>query len=189
MTYLETIEKAIKVMRNGGIILYPTDTIWGIGCDATREDTVEKIYKLKEREDRKSMLVVVSNSEMIADYVQEVPSIAWELLDAANDPLTIIYPGAVKLANNLVSSDKSIGIRVCKSEFCKDLISRFRKPIVSTSANISGNTFPKNFQEIDRKIKTGVDYICDVPQIKLSPGKPSSIIKIGLGNEIKIIRK
>ena len=189
MTYPETIEKAIKVMRNGGIILYPTDTIWGIGCDATREDAVEKIYKLKEREDRKSMLVVVSNSEMIADYVQEVPSIAWELLDAASDPLTIIYPGAINLANNLVSPDESIGIRVCKSEFCKDLISKFKNPIVSTSANISGNAFPKSFQEIDKKIKNGVDHICDVPQIKLSQGKPSSIIKIGPGNEIKIIRK
>ena len=189
MTYLGTIEKAIKVMRNGGVILYPTDTIWGIGCDATREDAVEKIYKLKEREDRKSMLVVVSNSEMIADYVQKVPSIAWELLDAASDPLTIIYPGAINLASNLISPDKSIGIRVCKSEFCKELISIFNKPIVSTSANISGNVFPKSFQEIDKKIKTGVDHICDVPQIKLNPGKPSSIIKIGPGNEIEIIRK
>ncbi len=189
MTYLETIEKAIKVMRDGGIILYPTDTIWGIGCDATREDAVEKIYKIKEREDRKSMLVVVSNSEMIADYVQEVPSIAWELIDAASDPLTIIYPGAIKLASNLISLDKYIGIRVCKSEFCMDLISKFKKPVVSTSANISGNAFPENFQKIDNKIKQGVDHICDVPQISLSPGKPSSIIKIGLGNEIKIIRK
>ena len=189
MTYLETIEKAIKVMRNGGIILYPTDTIWGIGCDATNEDAVEKIYTLKEREDRKSMLVVVSNSEMIADYVQEVPSIAWELLDAASDPLTIIYPWAIKLASNLISPDKSIGIRVCKSKFCLDLISKFKKPIVSTSANISGSVFPGNFQEIDRKIKQGVDHICEVPQMKLSSGKPSSIIKIGPGNEIEIIRK
>jgi len=189
MTYPGTIEKAIKVMRNGGIILYPTDTIWGIGCDATREDAVEKIYKLKERKDRKSMLVVVNKPEMISDYVYKVPSIAWELLDVASDPLTIIYPEAINLANNLIDTDKSIGMRVCKSEFCKDLISKFKKPIVSTSANISGNTFPENFQGIDIKIKQGVDYICDVQQIRLSPGKPSSIIKIGPGNEIKIIRK
>jgi len=189
MRYLETIEKAIEVMKNGGVILYPTDTIWGIGCDATREDSVEKIYKLKEREDRKSMLVVVNRPEMIPDYVQKVPSIAWELLDATDDPLTIIYSGAINLANNLVGADGTIGIRVCKSEFCVELISRFNKPIVSTSANISGNAHPKNFQEIDAKIKTGVDHICDVPQISHSPGKPSSIIKIGPGNEIKIIRK
>ena len=189
MRYLETIEKAVEVMKNGGIILYPTDTIWGIGCDATKEDAVEKIYKLKKREDRKSMLVVVNRPEMIPNYVQKVPSIAWKLLDAADDPLTIIYPGAINLANNLVGTDGTIGIRVCKSEFCRELISRFNKPIVSTSANISGNAFPKNFQEIDDEIKTGVEHICDVPQVSLNPGKPSPIIKIGPGNEIKIIRK
>lgn len=189
MSQEETIEKAIGVMRNGGIILYPTDTIWGIGCDATREDAVEKIYKLKKRKDQKSMLVVVSEPGMIAEYVHEVPSIAWELLDAASDPLTIIYPGAINLADNLVGADETIGIRICKSEFCRELISRFNKPIVSTSANISGTIFPGSFQEIDRKIINGVDYICDVPQISISPGKPSSIIKIGPGNEIEIIRK
>ena len=157
------IKKAVEVLKGGGIILYPTDTIWGIGCDATNPDAVAKIYKLKEREDSKSMLVLVDNPNMLNIYLNEVPEIAWDLIELTTKPLTIIYPNAKNLAPNLVAADGSIGIRVVKHSFCEKLIYALRKPIVSTSANISGKPFPKNFNTIDPSIINGVDFV--VPTI------------------------
>jgi len=189
MHYGEQIKKAIEVLKDGGIILYPTDTIWGIGCDATKEDAVEKIYRLKEREDWKSMLVVVDGFAMIEEYIEELPSVAQELIDSATRPLTIIYPAASGLAENLLAPDGSIGMRICEADFCSALISAYSKPLVSSSANISGRDFPKGLSSIDSKIKEGVDYICDIQQTETGHVKPSSIIKIGVGNKIEIIRE
>jgi L-threonylcarbamoyladenylate synthase len=184
----EDIKKAIEVLKNGGIILYPTDTVWGIGCDATNEDAVKKIYTLKGREDSKSMLVLLENPNRINSYVHEVPEIAWDLIDAADKPMTIIYPEAKNLAKNLIADDNSIGIRLTEERFSSDLIQRFRKPLVSTSANISGETSPSNFSEISDKIKEGVDYIVNFRQEEKTMNTPSSIIKLGVSGEIQVIR-
>jgi L-threonylcarbamoyladenylate synthase len=184
----ESIKKALSIIKEGGIILYPTDTIWGIGCDATNEKSVERIYAIKKRSDSKSMLVLVHSEAMLSTYVEKVPDVAWELLEVATDPLTIIYPGAKNLAPNLVSQDQTIGIRIPKDEFCRELISKFRKPVVSTSANISGDPPPSNFSEIDEKIIQSVDYVVEFRQDDYSKSKPSSVIKLGIGGEIQIIR-
>ena len=185
----EEIKNAIEVLKKGGIILYPTDTIWGIGCDATNEKAVEKIYKIKQREEGKGMLVLVDSPDRILSYVNEVPAMAWDLIDVAENPLTIIYPDAVNLASNLLPKDKSIGIRVTQDEFCKELIRQFRKPIVSTSANFSGESFPKCFDEISQGIIDVVDYVVDWKQDEISNIQPSSVIKLGLGGEVEIIRQ
>ncbi len=183
------IKKAVEVLKGGGIILYPTDTIWGIGCDATNPDAVAKIYKLKEREDSKSMLVLVDNPNMLNIYLNEVPEIAWDLIELTTKPLTIIYPNAKNLAPNLVAADGSIGIRVVKHSFCEKLIYALRKPIVSTSANISGKPFPKNFNTIDPSIINGVDFVVPTIYEESTSPVPSSIIQLGLGGEIKVIRE
>ncbi len=189
MAFQESIEQAINILRQSGIILYPTDTIWGIGCDATLSEPVKKIYRLKKRKDQKSMLVLMDKPEMICDYIEVVPSIAWELIGVAEKPLTIIYPGAKNLAPNLINPDGSVGIRICKTKFCQELISRFKKPIVSTSANISGKNYPVNFKNLEKSILTQVDFIVKWGQEDITPGKPSSIIKLSINNEIEIIRK
>ena len=155
----EQIKLAVKVLREGGTILYPTDTIWGIGCDATNEVAVAKIYQIKQRVDSKSMLTLIDNPNRLLQYVNQVPEIAWEILDVADKPLTIIYPNAKNLASNLIASDGSVGIRVVNHDFCRRLISVFSKPIVSTSANISGEPSPKSFYFISEGIKSAVDYI------------------------------
>lgn len=183
------INIALKVLKEGGIILYPTDTIWGIGCDATNEEAVAKVYAIKERADTKSMLVLIHTEALLPSYITTVPDIAWELIEAAIDPLTIIYPGGKNLAKNLMGQDQSIGIRVTKDDFCSRLISRFRKPVVSTSANLSGQTSPANYLEIDESIREKVDYIVNWRQDDYTTAKPSSIIKLGVGGEIDIIRK
>lgn len=183
------IEKAIEVLNNGGIILYPTDTIWGIGCDATNKDAVARIYELKKREDSKSMLVLLNHENRLTHYLEEVPEIAWEILEVADKPMTIIYPGAKNFADNLVASDGSIGIRIAKDEFCDKLLNRFKKPLVSTSANISGAPSAAFFDEISDEIKTGVDYIVEHRQDDMVSRQASSIMKIGLGGEIQILRK
>ena len=185
----EDLNNALQVIRDGGVILYPTDTIWGIGCDATNEKAVARIYSIKKREDTKSMLVLLYPENLLASYVAEVPEIAWELIDAALDPLTIIYPGAKNLAKNLIGMDETIGIRICADEFCRKLLEKFRKPIVSTSANLAGAPSPANFSEIDSSIRKQVDYVVNWRQDDFSRSKPSSIIKIGTGGEIVIIRK
>jgi L-threonylcarbamoyladenylate synthase len=186
---LDDINKASQVMKTGGIILYPTDTIWGIGCDATNEVSVKKVFDLKQRAEAKSMLVLVDDSYRILRYVKEVPDMAWQLLEVSDQPMTIIYPGAINLAPNLINDDGTIGIRVVRDEFCQKLIARINRPIISTSANISGKPAPAIFDEIDEEIKNGVDYIVTWRQEDLSKAKPSSIVKIGLNGEIEIIRK
>ena len=186
---LKEIEYALKILREGKTILYPTDTIWGIGCDATNPKAIAKIYQLKQRTDQKSMLVLVDRPEMITAYVKVIPSIAWELMEASDEPLTIIYPGAINLAPNLINPDGSIGIRVCNSKFCQGLITRFRKPVVSTSANISGQPHPKIFSAIEKSILLGVDYVVNLEQSNPDVKKPSPIIKLGINNEVQIIRK
>lgn len=185
----DDIKKALEVLKNGGIILYPTDTIWGIGCDATNENAVEKIYKIKKREDSKSMLVLMENPALLERYVDDVPEIAWDLVEVATTPLTVIYPNAKNLAKNLVAEDGSIGIRFTKEAFTTQLLQRFRKPLVSTSANISGEKSPAFFDEISEDIKNQVDYIVEFRQNDTTPANPSSIIKLGAGGRIDIIRK
>ena len=176
-------------MREGGVILYPTDTIWGIGCDATNEDAVRRVYEIKQRQDSKAMLVLVDSSVKVDFYVRDVPEVAWDLIDLAAKPLTIIYSGARNLAANLLAEDGSVGIRVTNEDFSKRLCQQFRKAIVSTSANISGQPSPKNFSEISEEVKSAVDYIVGYRQEEMSNPKPSSIIKLDKGGVIKIIRE
>lgn len=176
-------------MREGGVILYPTDTVWGIGCDATNEDAVRRVYEIKQRQDSKAMLVLVDSSVKVDFYVRDVPEVAWDLIDLADKPLTIIYSGARNLAANLLAEDGSVGVRVTNEEFSKRLCQQFRKAIVSTSANISGQPSPKNFSEISEEVKSAVDYIVGYRQEEMSNPKPSSIIKLGKGGVIKIIRE
>ncbi|NHB67878.1 L-threonylcarbamoyladenylate synthase [Perlabentimonas gracilis] len=183
------IKATLDVLRNGGLILYPTDTIWGIGCDATNADAVERLSNLKQRKSGKNMLVLIENPNMLNIYLEEVPEIAWDLIEVADKPLTIIYPKARNFAPNLIADDGSIGIRVVRHTFCERLLQAFRKPIVSTSANISGHAFPKSFGDIAPEIIAGVDLV--VPQTYeeiLSP-MPSGIIQLGLGGEVKVIRE
>ena len=176
-------------MREGGVILYPTDTIWGIGCDATNEDAVRRVYEIKQRQDSKAMLVLVDSSVKVDFYVRDVPEVAWDLIDLADKPLTIIYSGARNLAANLLAEDGSVGIRVTNEDFSKRLCQQFRKAIVSTSANISGQPSPKNFSEISEEVKSAVDYIVGYRQEEMCNPKPSSIIKLDKGGVIKIIRE
>lgn len=183
------IKKAIEILKSGGIILYPTDTIWGIGCDATNPSAVAKVYELKQRVDSKSMLVLIENPNLLKSYLDEVPEIAWDLIELADKPLTIIYPKAKNLAPNLVAADGSIGIRVVKHTFCEALLRAYRKPIVSTSANISGEPFPSNFGEIDLAIIDGVDYIAPSIYEESMHQVPSGIIQLGLGGQVKVIRE
>ncbi len=186
---IDDINKALEVLRKGGIILYPTDTLWGIGCDATNSDAVARIYSLKQREETKSMLVLGDNANRILRYVKEVPEMAWQLLEVNDQPMTIIYPGAINLAPNLINSDKTIGIRITNDPFCQTLISKLNRPLVSTSANISGEPSPTMFDEISDEIKNGVDYVVKWRQDDINKRPPSQIIKLGLGGEIEILRK
>lgn len=189
ISFVEDLVKAVEVLRSGGIILYPTDTIWGIGCDATNPTAVKRVYEIKQRQDTKSMLVLMENTNLLNSYIAEVPEIAWDLIEVADSPLTIIYPGAKNLAANLLASDGSVGIRITNEAFTQQLIQRFRKPVVSTSANISGQKSPQNFAEISDEIKKSVDYIVEFRQDDLSRSSPSGIIKLGIGGQIEILRK
>jgi len=188
-SFNEDIAKAVEVLRSGGVILNPTDTIWGIGCDATNPAAVKRIYEIKQRQDTQSMLVLMENPNLLNSYITEVPEIAWELIEVADTPLTIIYPGAKNLAANLLAKDGSIGIRITNEAFTQQLIQRFRKPVVSTSANVSGQKSPQNFAEISDEIRKSVDYIVKFRQDDLTRSNPSGIIKVGLGGQIEIIRK
>lgn len=185
----EEIKKACQVMREGGVILYPTDTIWGIGCDATNEEAVRRVYEIKRRTDSKAMLVLVDSAVKVDFYVQDVPEVAWDLIELADKPLTIIYSDARNLAPNLLAQDGSVGIRVTNEKFSKRLCQQFRKAIVSTSANVSGQPSPLNFGEISEEIKAAVDYIVDYRREETAQTKPSSIIKLDKGGVIKIIRQ
>lgn len=186
---IDDLKKACDVLSAGGLILYPTDTIWGIGCDATNEEAVRKVYKLKQRMDSKAMLVLVDSTAKLNSYVEEVPDQAWALIDLTTKPLTIIYPKAKNLPSCLVGEDGSIGIRVSTEEFSRKLCERFRKPLVSTSANVSGTPAPAVFADIADEIRTGVDYIVQYRQDDTTKAAPSGIIKLGQGGLIQIIRE
>lgn len=190
----EEIAKAIEVLRNGGVILYPTDTVWGIGCDATNPEAVAKVYEIKKRSDSKSLVLLSSDMDMICRYVKEVPEMAIQLVEVNDKPMTIIYPGAIvghsrALASNAVAEDGTVGIRIPMMEFCQQLVMKFGRPIVSTSANISGEPTPKRYDEISDEIRSAVDHIVEPSLEKGSTGKSSSIIKVGLDYTIEIIRK
>ena len=184
------INKAIEVLKSGGVILYPTDTIWGIGCDATNPEAVKKVFAIKKREESKSLVTLVSDLDMLARYVKDIPDAALDLIEVNDTPMTIIYPQAIGLAENVIAEDGSVGIRIPMNEFCRQLCFRLRKPIVSTSANISGENPPKGFKDISQDIKDAVDYtVHPSMEEKNSTHKASQIIKIGLKGEIQIIRK
>ncbi len=185
----EDLKKAIETLKEGGIILYPTDTIWGIGCDATNEEAVEKLYAIKKRERNKSMLILLDNPAKLQTYVQEVPEIAWDLIDLTDKPLTIIFEGAKNLATNLICDDGTIGIRITSESFSQELCKRFRKPIVSTSANLSGMPSPQNFNHIDPEIIEKVDFIVEYRQNEMMKHNASSILKLAANGNIEIIRK
>ena len=187
--YNEDISKACDVLKKGGIILYPTDTIWGIGCDATNEDAVQRVFALKKRPDSKAMLVLIDNPAKLEAYVSEVPEMAWDLIELTDKPLTIIYSEGKNLAVSLLAEDRSIGIRVTEEFFSKKLCERFRKPLVSTSANISGQPSPSSFDEISEEVKNGVDYIVGYRREELIKCNPSGIIRLGADNSVQIIRK
>jgi L-threonylcarbamoyladenylate synthase len=185
----EDLKAAVETLRNGGLILYPTDTIWGIGCDATNSGAVAQIYRIKKRQDEKSLLILLDDENKLQDYVEEVPETAWKLIGLTDKPLTLIYPGAKNLAANLIAEDGSVGIRIVKDDFCRQMIRRFGKPVVSTSANISGMPWPPYYQKIDRSIIKSVDYVVSYRQDEKMRGKPSGIIKLGKGSEISVIRE
>lgn len=182
------LKEAVRIMKEGGIILYPTDTVWGIGCDARNEEAVKKIYSLKKREDSKSMLVLVSSEGMLQRTVKSVPEIAWELIDVAVNPMTIIYDHPVGVADCLKADDDSLGIRITTERFSRALCERMRGPVVSTSANVSGKPTPLTFAEISSEIKNGVDYVCRFRQKEKASSRPSNIIKITRENIVKVIR-
>lgn len=183
------LKEALRVLQQGGVILYPTDTVWGIGCDATNESAVKRVYQIKQREDAKSMLVLTDHSSRISSYVQEVPDMAWSLIEVSDKPLTIIYPGAKNLAPSLLAEDGSVGIRVTSELFSSHLCARLRRPIVSTSANVSGHPTPATFSQISEEIKSSVDYVVHYRRQDNHIEPPSSIIKLDIGNIIKIIRE
>jgi len=180
---------AVDILREGGTILYPTDTIWGIGCDATNPEAVSRVFDIKKRSDTKSMLVLVDTESRLMQYVDEVPEVAWQLIEVSVKPLTLIYSGAKNLAPNLIAENGSVGIRLPKDDFCRKLISRFKKPIVSTSANISGHEAPAVFSEISNEIISSVDYVVNWRRNDMVPGAASSVIELGTGGEVKILRK
>lgn len=186
--YRDDIRQAVEVMNKGGVILYPTDTIWGIGCDATNADAVRRVFEIKQRNDAKALITLIDSEAKLAFYVSEVPEVAWQLIDVAEHPLTIIYDGARNLAPNLLAEDGSAGIRITNEEFSRNLCMRMRRAIVSTSANISGQPSPQNFDEISPAIKEAVDYICTSRRDETKNPPASNIIKLGLGGEVKIIR-
>jgi len=194
----EIINEAVKVLRDGGVILYPTDTVWGIGCDATNEEAVAKVFAIKKRSEAKSLVLLACDMDMVAKYVKEIPNIAIDLVEVNDAPMTIIYPGAQYLAPNVVAADGSVGIRIpCVDEeetrpgggaFCRELTARLRKPLVSTSANISGEPAPGNFSEISEEIRNAVDYVVPRQLEAGATGRSSQIIKLGLRGEVEIIR-
>lgn len=190
-----SFSEALEVLRNGGVILYPTDTVWGLGCDATNPEAVARIYEIKKRSDSKSLVLLASDLDMVARYIREIPDMAIQLVEVNDKPMTIIYPGALTgqecrgLAHNTVAQDGSVGIRIPVVDFCRDLVHRFGRPIVSTSANISGEPTPRKFADIPQQIKDAVDFIVNPSLERNFTGSASSIIKVGLDGTIDIIRK
>jgi len=182
------IQNTFKTLKEGGIILYPTDTVWGIGCDASNPEAVERIFKLKKRHDSKALICLVADDRMLKKYVKKVPEVAFDILDVTEQAITIIYDDAQNLAENLIAEDNSIAIRLPNDEFCFRLLRKFNGAIVSTSANISGQPTPKSFREISDEILKGVDYVVNLHREKVM-AKPSSIIKLGSDGQVKVIRE
>ena len=185
---IEDLKKAVETMQNGGVILYPTDTVWGIGCDARNETAVQRIFNIKQRDDSKSMLILLEAPGKLQGYVKQIPDMAWDLMEYSVRPLTIIYPGGQNIAKNLIANDGSVGIRVTKDIFCQELCRRLKAPIVSTSANISGKPAATTFSTIDKQIISAVDYVVQFRQNDNRVAEPSSIIKLEINNEFKLIR-
>jgi L-threonylcarbamoyladenylate synthase len=193
MTREQDIRNAVEVLRQGGVILYPTDTVWGIGCDATNEDAVRKVYEIKQREDSKALICLVDSDARMQRYVRNVPDVAWQLIDSLQDadstPTTLILDGAINLAPNLIAEDGSIALRITQEAFSKELCYRFQKALVSTSANISGQPAAQNYCDIDPQLLEKVDYVCWSRRQEHKPHKPSSIIRLRPNGEVTIIRK
>ena len=184
----DIIKEAVEVLKKGGVILYPTDTIWGIGCDATNPDAVARVFEIKQRSEAKSLVLLASDMDMVARFIKQIPSIAIDLVEVNDAPMTIVYPGAQGLAPAVVAEDGSVGIRIPNHEFCRELVRRLRVPLVSTSANVSGEPAPESFRDIPQEIKDAVDW-CAPRKYELgATGKASQIIKLGLRGEVEIIR-
>ena len=193
MTREEDIRKAVETMRKGGVILYPTDTVWGIGCDATNVEAVKRVYEIKQRDDSKALICLVDSDARMQRYFRRVPDVAWQLIDSLKDsegkPTTLILDGAINLAPNLIAEDGSVGIRITNEPFSKELCYRFQKAIVSTSANISGEPAAQNYGDIDPRILEAVDYVCWSRRQEHKPHTPSSIIRLRENGEVTIIRQ
>ena len=193
MTREEDIRNAVEVLRKGGVILYPTDTVWGIGCDATNEEAVKRVYEIKQRDDSKALICLVDSDARLQRYVRNVPEVAWQLIDSLKEsdsrPTTLILDGAINLAPNLIAEDGSIGMRITQEPFSKELCFRFQKALVSTSANISGEPAAQNYCDIDPRIVEAVDYVCWSRRQEHKPHQPSSIIRLRQNGEVEIIRK
>ena len=185
----DEVKKAIEVMKAGGVILYPTDTVWGIGCDATNEEAVRKVFEIKKREDSKALICLVDSDVRLQRYVRNVADVTWDMIELSEKPLTVIFDHVTGLAPNVIAEDGSAGIRITKEEFSKELCFRFQKPIVSTSANISGEPAAQNYRDIDPRIVEQVDYVCWSRRQEHQPHQPSSIIKLTEGGVVQIIRK
>ncbi|NPD92613.1 L-threonylcarbamoyladenylate synthase [Xylanibacter muris] len=185
----DDIKKAVDILRKGGVILYPTDTVWGIGCDATNPEAVKRVYEIKQRDDSKALICLVDSEARLQRYVRNVPGVAWQLFECADKPTTVILDGAVNLAENLIAADGSVALRITKEEFSKELCYRFQKAVVSTSVNISGQPAAQNFCDIPQEILDKVDYVCWSRRQEHKPHTPSSIIRLGMGGEVEIIRK
>jgi L-threonylcarbamoyladenylate synthase len=184
----QEIHNAFEIIKEGGIILYPTDTVWGIGCDATNPEAVAKIYKLKQRAETQSMIVLMNGEKMMYNVFKDIPEVAWQIIDLSENPTTLILDNPRNVAQNLISQDKSLGIRIVKEQFCFKLMEKMRKPLVSTSANISGQPTPIVYKDISPEIIKGVDYVVNLHRDKIG-GKPSTIIKLTSDSQVKIIRK
>jgi L-threonylcarbamoyladenylate synthase len=189
INFEEDLKNSLKVLREGGVILYPTDTVWGLGCDATSVSAVEKIYKIKSREETKSLIILVDGPGMLERYVKDIPEVVFQITEVSDSPLTIIYPAGKNLAQGVCSEDGSVGIRISNDDFCSELIRRFRKPVVSTSANISGRPSPSNFDGIGETIKAAADYVVKYRQDDRRKYSVSPVIKVEKNNVFKIIRK
>lgn len=189
MAMKEEINKTLEILKGGGVILYPTDTVWGLGCDATNAEAVAKVNEIKGRAADKSLIVLLDTDNKLQSYVNDIPEVAYDLIEYAEKPLTVVFSNAKNLASNVINADGSVGIRIAKHDFCQQLIQRFRKPIVSTSANISGQPTPKFFDEISEEVKAAVDYIVDLEQENHTPKQPSTIVKLGPGGQFEFIRK
>ena len=189
MTQAEDIKNAIEVMKKGGVILYPTDTVWGIGCDATNAQAVAKVYQIKQRDDSKALICLVDTDVRMQRYVRNVPNVAWDIMELATKPITVILDDAVNLAPNLIAKDGSIAMRITKEPFSHELCYRFQKPLVSTSANISGQPAASNYCDISQNLLDAVDYVCHSRRQEHKPHTPSSIIKLNKNGEVSIIRK